>query len=146
MRVILQRVSRASVEVEDHAKARIGRGLVLLAGIGRDDSPADVDFVAAKCINLRVFEDDQGKMNRSVLDVAGEILAVSQFTLYGDTQKGRRPSFTDAAEPAKAQAYYERFVERLRQSGLNVQTGAFGARMLVEIHNDGPVTLIVESR
>ena len=146
MRVILQRVSEAKVTVEGKITGQIGRGLVLLAGIGKEDGPEDIEFIAQKCVNLRIFEDDRGKMNWSVLDIGGDVLAISQFTLYGDTRKGRRPGFSDAAEPDKAEAYYKQWVEILRHSGLNVQTGIFGAKMLVEIHNDGPVTFIVESR
>ena len=144
MRAILQRVSEAKVSVEGKLVGQIGRGLVVLVGVGKEDGPEDIAFIAQKCLHLRIFEDDQGKMNVSVLDGAGDILAISQFTLYGDTRKGRRPGFSEAAEPDKAEAYYEQWVQLLRQSGLNVQTGIFGAKMRVEIHNDGPVTIILE--
>ena len=146
MRVVLQRVGEAKVTVEEKVIAVIGQGLVLLVGIGKEDTPEDVALIAQKCLNLRVFEDEQGKMNLSVLDIAGGLLAISQFTLLGDTRKGRRPGFSDAAAPDEAQTLYEQLVSRLCQSGLNVQTGIFGAKMLVEIHNDGPVTFILDSR
>ena len=146
MRVVAQRVSHAKVLIDGETVSQIGRGLLLLVGVKNDDAPADAEFLAQKCLNLRVFEDQQGKLNLSVLEIKGEILAVSQFTLYGDTRKGRRPSFTEAASPQAAQSLYQKFVEGLRKSGLTVKTGAFGKHMLVEIHNDGPVTLIMESQ
>ena len=145
MRVLVQRVSRACVSVDGDLLAEIGRGMVLLVGVGREDAESDVAFVAQKCVHLRIFEDDGGKMNRSLLDVDGEILAISQFTLYADTRKGRRPSFTDAAPPEQAAPLFDVFVECLRKNDVSVRTGAFGAHMLVEIHNDGPVTLTIES-
>jgi len=145
MRVLVQRVGRACVSVEGNVLAEIGPGLVLLVGIGRADTESDAAFVAQKCVHLRIFEDDEGKMNRSLLDVDGEVLAISQFTLYADTRKGRRPGFTDAALPEQAAPLFDVFVERLRENGARVRTGSFGAHMLVEIHNDGPVTLTVES-
>ncbi|MCK4271429.1 D-tyrosyl-tRNA(Tyr) deacylase [bacterium] len=145
MKIVLQRVSEAEVTVDGQSIGRIGLGLVLLVGIGHDDTESQARYLAEKCLHLRIFEDEQGKMNRSVLEVGGEILAISQFTLYGDCRKGRRPSFTEAAPPDKAEPLYEHFVAILRQSGLRVETGRFGARMSVNIHNDGPVTLILES-
>lgn len=145
MRVVLQRVAEAQLTVEGCFHARIGPGLVLLVGIGKEDESGHVDAMAQKCLSLRVFEDDQGKMNRSVSDLAGDILVISQFTLYGDTRRGRRPGFSDAADPLKAETLYDRFVAHLRRTGLNVHTGVFGARMLVQIHNDGPVTFVLES-
>ena len=119
--------------------------MLILLGVGHEDGPEDLRFVAEKCANLRIFEDDDGKMNRSLLDVGGEALIVSQFTLYGDTRKGRRPGFTRAAPPEIAEPTYERFAQSLRDLGIQVATGVFGAHMSVEIHNDGPVTLLVES-
>lgn len=145
MKVLLQRVKRAKVTVERRKVSEIGRGLVLLIGVAATDTVNEVDKLARKCVELRIFEDNEGKMNLSILDVGGQIMAVSQFTLYADTKKGRRPSFTEAASPSKAQALYELFVESLRKRKLQVETGIFGAHMLVEIHNDGPVTIILES-
>jgi D-tyrosyl-tRNA(Tyr) deacylase len=122
----------------------IGPGLVLLVGFGQDDTEDELAFWADKCIHLRVFPDSEGKLNRSLTDVNGEVLAISQFTLYGDVKKGRRPSFTGAARPDIAEALYDRFVSMLREHGVRVRTGRFGAMMEVEIHNSGPVTLILE--
>lgn len=144
MRALLQRVSRASVKVEDRVISRIGKGLVILLGIGRGDGDEQVSFLSEKIANLRVFEDEQGKTNLSILDVKGEAIVVSQFTLYADTHKGRRPSFVDAALADTAGPLVERFVELLRERGVPTQTGKFGAHMEVEIHNDGPVTIWLE--
>jgi len=144
MRTLIQRVSKASVTVEDKVISQIGKGLVVLLGIGHDDEEEQVRFLADKVANLRVFEDEQGKTNLSILDVQGETIVVSQFTLYANTQKGRRPSFIEAALPEVAEPLVERFVELLRGHGVPTQTGKFGADMLVEIHNDGPVTIWLE--
>jgi len=144
MRALLQRVSKASVTVEDKVISRIGKGFVILLGIGHGDGEAQVAFLAEKVANLRIFEDEQGKTNLSILDVKGEAIVVSQFTLYADTRKGRRPSFTDAALPEVAEPLVNRFVELLRGHGVPTQTGQFGAHMLVKIHNDGPVTIWLE--
>ncbi len=146
MRVVLQRVSSASVKIDSAVTGEIGPGLVLLLGIAKDDAPEDVEYVVNKCCGLRIFGDDQGKMNRSLHDVGGEVLAISQFTLFGDTRKGRRPSFESAAPPEHAEPLYELAVERLRERGIRVATGRFGAFMEVSLVNDGPVTLTVESR
>ncbi len=146
MKVVVQRVKHASVTVDGKIVGQIKHGLMLLIGIADTDTEEDIEFVANKCLNLRIFEDAQGKMNRSLLETGGEILAISQFTLLGDTRKGRRPSFMHAAEPQKGKAFYDRFVERLRRSGVKVETGIFGAMMDVELLNYGPVTLIVESK
>jgi D-tyrosyl-tRNA(Tyr) deacylase len=137
-------VADAAVDVDEREIARIGRGLVVLLGIGHGDGEAQVRQMSDKLLNLRIFEDDQGKMNLSALDVGAEVLVVSQFTLYADTRKGRRPSFTDAAAPEVAAPLVERFAEVVRQAGPNVVTGRFGAHMLVEINNDGPVTIWLE--
>jgi D-tyrosyl-tRNA(Tyr) deacylase len=144
MRVVLQRVSRARVTVEGRVSGEIGRGLLLLAGFTDGDSEDALAWMADKVVGLRIFPDDEGKMNRSVQEVGGGLLVVSQFTLYGDTRKGRRPSFVDAARPEIAIPLYERFVALLRATGLPVGTGEFGAMMDVELVNDGPVTLILE--
>jgi D-tyrosyl-tRNA(Tyr) deacylase len=146
MRAVLQRVSEASVEVDGSVVGRIGPGWLVLLGVARGDGEAELAWMADKLLNLRGFEDEQGKMNRSVLDVHGGILVVSQFTLLGDCRAGRRPSFTDAAEPAAAEGLYAAFVERLRPSGLEIATGVFRAMMKVALVNDGPVTFLLESR
>lgn len=145
MRAVVQRVLEAKVFVEDEVVGTIGRGIVILVGVKDGDREEDASWLAEKCINLRIFENDQGKFHFSLLDIQGEILVVSQFTLYGDCRRGRRPSFTEAAPPEVAEKLYEKFVEALRKTGLNVSTGVFAARMRVEIHNEGPVTLIVDS-
>jgi D-tyrosyl-tRNA(Tyr) deacylase len=145
MRVVLQRVKESKVTVEGRVVGQIGRGLVLLLGAKRGDAEKDADFLADKCVNLRIFEDAEQKMNLSVLDVQGEVLVISQFTLYGDTRKGRRPSFTEALEPQPAEKLYGRFIERIKSKGLKTETGIFGAKMRVDISNWGPVTFILES-
>jgi D-tyrosyl-tRNA(Tyr) deacylase len=130
--------------VDGQLLAEIGKGFVLLVGIGRNDTEKDLAYAARKCAGLRIFEDKEGKMNRSVLDIRGEALAISQFTLYADTRRGRRPGFIDAAPPEVAEPLYGRFVELLRSEGVPTKTGIFAAHMLVEIHNDGPVTFIID--
>lgn len=144
MRVLLQKVSCATVTVEDQVVGKIGRGYCLLIGITHADTAAEVAWMAKKVVGLRLFEDEVGKINLSLGDVGGEILAISQFTLYGDAKKGRRPSFIAAARPDQAEPLYEAFVEALRGHGVTVATGIFGAMMDVEIHNEGPVTLMLE--
>ena len=144
MRALLQRVSKASVTVEGQTISTIGKGLLILLGVGHGDGEEQARFLSDKIASLRVFEDEQGKTNLSVQDVQGEALVVSQFTLYADTRKGRRPSFIDAALPALAEPLVSRFVELLRGHGIPTQTGKFGAHMEVEIHNDGPVTIWLE--
>ena len=144
MRLLIQRVSKASVTVEKQTISSIGKGLLVLLGIGHGDSEEQVQFLAEKTANLRIFEDEQGKTNLSVLHVKGEAIVVSQFTLYADSRKGRRPSFIDAALPDVAEPLVDRFVELLRSHGVPTQTGKFGAHMEVEIHNDGPVTIWLE--
>ncbi len=144
MRLLIQRVSRASVSVEQKTISSIGNGLLILLGIGHGDGEEQAAFLAEKTANLRIFEDEQGKTNLSVLDVKGEVIVVSQFTLYADTRKGRRPSFIDAALPEVASPLVDRFVELLRSHGVPTQAGQFGAHMAVEIHNDGPVTIWLE--
>ncbi|TYS68893.1 D-tyrosyl-tRNA(Tyr) deacylase [Sutcliffiella horikoshii] len=146
MRVVLQRAKRAEVRVDGDVVGKIDRGLMLLVGVTHEDTTEDAAYVAEKVANLRIFEDEQDKMNLSLLDVKGQILSVSQFTLYGDCRKGRRPNFMDAARPDHAETIYEAFNEELRGKGVTVETGRFGAMMDVDFVNDGPVTLIVESK
>src|SRR5579863_9371033 len=145
MRLLLQRVSRASVTVDGKLEAEIGTGLLVLAGIAATDTPAQADYLAGKLVNLRVFSDAEGRMNLSALDTGASLLLVSQFTLYGDCRKGRRPSFDAAAPPDQARELYEYFVARVRGKGLETGSGIFQAHMEVELVNDGPVTLLLES-
>jgi D-tyrosyl-tRNA(Tyr) deacylase len=146
MRAVVQRVSRARVTVEERSIGQIERGLVVLVGVGAADSEADAEYLAEKVASLRIFEDEGGKMNRSVADAAGAVLAVSQFTLYGDVRRGRRPSFDGAAPPEAARRLYEDFVERIRARGLRCETGQFQAMMRLELVNDGPVTILLDSQ
>jgi len=145
MRSVIQRVKRCTVRVNDEPVSRIGRGMLVLLGVGRNDGPADADYLSEKISNLRIFEDQEGKMNRSLLQTGHEMIVVSQFTLMADCKKGRRPSYTRAADPESANDLYAYFVSRIRQLGVSVQTGRFGANMDVSLVNDGPVTLVVES-
>jgi len=146
MRAVLQRVTEARVEVAGRVAGEIGAGLLVLLGVARDDAADDADYLAEKIANLRIFDDAEGKMNRSLLDTSGAMLVVSQFTLYGDVRRGRRPSYSDAAEPEKANQLYEYFVDRVRRLGLKVETGVFQAMMKVTLTNDGPVTILLDSR
>lgn len=146
MKAVIQRVSQSSVRVNGEEIGAIGQGLMVLLGVDLTDTERDTDYLAEKVANLRIFEDENGKMNCSLLDVQGKMLVVSQFTLLGDCSKGRRPSFIKAAPPDKAEALYERFVQKVRQLGVEAATGRFGAMMQVALVNDGPVTLIIESK
>jgi D-tyrosyl-tRNA(Tyr) deacylase len=146
MRAVVQRVKEASVSVEGSVVGRIGAGLVVLLGVGQGDAQADVEYIADKTAHLRIFEDDAGHMNRSVIDTGGGVLVVSQFTLYGDSRNGRRPGFSSAAPPDEANRLYEAVVTRLRASGLPVETGVFRTMMDVSLVNHGPVTLLLDSR
>lgn len=146
MKALLQRVSGALVSVAGETVGRIGRGLVVFVGVAGGDTERDAEYLAQKTVSLRIFADEAGKFNLSALDVRGELLIVSQFTLLADTRKGRRPSFVEAAPPAQAEALFERFVEQAGESGLKVETGRFQEHMQVEIHNDGPVTILLDSR
>ena len=146
MRAVVQRVTEASVSVDGAEKGRIGRGFMVLVGVSSDDNEADAEYLADKVAKLRVFEDSEGKMNLSLLDVGGEVLAVSQFTLYGDARKGNRPGFTSAAPPDKAEALYRKFVDVLKTRSLKVEEGVFRAHMKVYLVNDGPVTIILDSK
>jgi len=145
MRALLQRVSHASVTVDGKVVGQIGQGLLVLLGVGQDDSEVQVKALADKIVYLRIFGDDEGKMNRSLLDIGGEVLVVSQFTLYADTRRGRRPSFTDAAPPVVAETLFEHFKEAIASYGLTVASGIFGASMTIEIRNEGPVTIWLDS-
>jgi D-tyrosyl-tRNA(Tyr) deacylase len=144
MRILLQRVSHARVSVDNQVIAEIGPGLMLLVGVGPSDGEDQAGYLAGKIANLRIFEDQEGKMNRSVLDVGGSAIVVSQFTLFADTRKGRRPSFTESAPPSIAEPLVERFAALLKEQGIPTQSGEFGAHMLLDIANDGPVTIFLE--
>ena len=146
MRVLLQRVNKACVSINGKVIGRIGKGLVLLVGVAGDDTDKDINYLVEKVSGLRIFADDTGKFNLSVQDVKGELLIISQFTLLADTRKGRRPSFTKAAPPDQAESLFNEFVKRMRNTGLNTETGEFQQYMQVEIHNDGPVTIMLDSR
>ena len=145
MRAVVQRVKESTVKTDNEIVGQIGSGLLVLLGVAKNDTAKDADYLANKIINLRIFEDQDGKMNRSLLETGGELLAVSQFTLLADCRKGRRPSFIEAAEPEKAIDLYEKFVNMVRAKGIGVQTGRFRAMMEVALINDGPVTVIIES-
>ena len=145
MRVVVQRVAEARVTVGQETIGAIGPGLCIFLGVGKEDTENQADMLADKIKNLRIFEDDQGKMNRSIVDTGGEVMVISQFTLYGDCRKGNRPSFTDAAPAAEADRLYQYFTERLRRAGLTVATGQFQAHMKVALVNDGPVTFVLEN-
>ncbi len=145
MRALIQRVTEASVSVDDEVLGRIGPGLVVLVGVARSDGDRHIDYITSKTLNLRIFEDAQGRFNLSALDVGADLLVISQFTLYADTRRGRRPGFTEAAPPDSASKTFEVTLARFRESGLRVETGRFQAHMLVEIHNDGPVTIMLDS-
>jgi len=146
MKAVLQRVTRASVSVDGEVVGKIGRGLVIFVGVASGDTDADAQYLAKKTVNLRIFADDSGKFNLSALDVNGELLVVSQFTLLADTKKGRRPNFIEAAPPDQAEKLFEKFVGEAQASGLRVATGRFQQYMQVDIHNDGPVTILLDSR
>ena len=146
MKALLQRVTGASVSVGGEVVGRVGRGLVVFVGIAAGDTEKDAQYLVQKIVNLRVFSDEEGRFDLSALDIKGELLVVSQFTLLADTRKGRRPSFTEAAPPAQAEEMFGRFVEQARATGLRVETGRFQQYMQVEIHNDGPVTILLDSR
>lgn len=145
MRAIIQKVSKAKVEVEDKLVSEIGEGFVVLLGVKETDEDRDIEYIKRKISNLRIFEDENGKMNLSLKDVGGQILLVSQFTLYGDARKGNRPSFTESAKAEKARKYYEILIDRLRDEGFDVKTGQFQTHMEVSLVNDGPVTIILDS-
>lgn len=145
MRAVVQRVSRAQVSVGEEVTGKIGAGVVVLLGVAKSDSQADADYIAAKVLGLRIFEDENGKMNLSLGEIHGAVLAVSQFTLYGDARKGRRPSFDQAAPPQQANELYEYFVGKIREAGFVCETGRFQATMKVDLINDGPVTILLDS-
>ncbi len=146
MRAVVQRVLRSSVVVDGEVVGEIGKGLLVLLGVGKGDEKKDIKYIADKVVNLRIFEDENGKFNLSLLDIEGEILVVSQFTLYGDARKGRRPSFIEAALPSDALRLYEDFVEYIKEYDLKVETGVFQEHMIVHIENDGPVTILLDSK
>ncbi len=146
MRAVIQRVKESSVTVKNEIIGKIGRGLLVLLGVANEDKANDAEYLADKITNLRIFEDDKGKMNRSLLETGGEMIVVSQFTLLGDCRKGRRPSFVNVADPEKANKLYEHFIKEVRQKGVSVKTGRFRAMMEVSLINDGPVTIILENK
>lgn len=146
MRAVVQRVVKASVSVDGCVTGQISRGLVVLLGVGGDDTERDMEYLTDKIVSLRIFDDENGKMNISLADINGQLLVVSQFTLYGDCRKGKRPSYDKAARPEAAERLYEKFVERCRSFGVTVETGRFQAVMLVELQNDGPVTILLDSK
>lgn len=146
MRAVVQRVTKASVSVDNEIVGKINNGIVVLLGVGNADTLEDARYLAEKIVNLRIFDDKNGKMNLSLLDIAGEALIISQFTLFGDCRKGRRPSYSESAPPHVAQELYEKFIEFVKSYNIYVETGIFAARMLVEICNDGPVTLLLDSK
>ena len=145
MRAVVQRVSSSKVTVDGQVTGEINKGLLVLLGVTHEDTSKDVDYIIDKTLNLRIFEDENEKMNLSLKDIGGELLVVSQFTLYGDCRKGRRPSFSTAARPEHATPLYEEFIERVKAEGINVGTGQFGAHMMVDLTNDGPVTILLDS-
>ena len=146
MRAVIQRVTRAQVSVGEELVGKIGRGMLVLLGVGKTDTQADADYLAVKIAGLRIFEDDHGKMNLSLFEKGGEVLAVPQFTLHGDVRQGKRPSFDEAAPPQRANELYEHFVRRIREVGIHCETGRFQAMMQVELINDGPVTILLDSK
>lgn len=146
MRAVVQRVKKSTVTVNDKVAGSIGQGLMVLLGVGREDDDRDIEYLSDKIMNLRIFEDENGKMNKSLLDIGGQLLVVSQFTLFGNCRKGRRPGFDKAGKPEIAKELYERFVNKCREAGVLTETGIFQADMLVDISNDGPVTLLLDSK
>ncbi len=145
MKAVIQRVKKTSVRVEKKLMSRIGPGLLVLLGVAHDDAASDADYLAEKIVHMRIFEDADGKMNRSLKEIGGEMMVVSQFTLFADCQKGRRPSFTQAADPEKAQILYQYFIDKVREMNISVKSGIFRAMMEVWLINDGPVTILIES-
>ena len=146
MRAVVQRVTRSKVEVEDQLIGQIDKGLMVLLGVSQDDTPKDIDYMVDKIVNLRIFEDQDDKMNLSLVDVGGQLLVVSQFNLFGECRKGRRPGFSEAARPDMADDFYQKFVDKAKAMGVDTHTGKFRSHMMVELVNDGPVTLLIDSK